>query len=111
MTHADAIAIARLFSRALITEQYDELLALVGSSDASAPELQGVMQQYGRLHCLPPETMWNSLVAVFPRIDGTTWDVDVDLWCCNERSDLTLQLRVSDVDHRRSFIIRGLHIL
>ncbi|MGN6368781.1 MAG: ankyrin repeat domain-containing protein [Phycisphaerae bacterium] len=97
----------------LVGKSYDELLEIVDKSRMTAADIAKCIRSYGRTLKLPPADAYDFIDAVAIDASATPqWSVRVNLWTVEEgKSDLTLELTVTERSPRYAVEIDDLHVL
>ncbi|HKO24442.1 MAG TPA: hypothetical protein VJY65_06830 [Chloroflexota bacterium] len=99
--------------RLLAKRDYAGVEGLTGGRSLSARDLEGAVREYGGTITLPPPAAYEELLDVV-EMEGTlkrAWSVRMPVWTAEEgRSDLALDLTVTQAEGRLVVEVDGLHV-
>jgi hypothetical protein len=105
-------AVAKVMSL-LVTKDYEELVHLTEGVRLSASEIAQAGEDYGRTLVVPPVEAVHLIDSVQIRgAQPPRWSVTVPVWTAEEgRSDLSLELTVTDLGDHFGIELDDLHVL
>lgn len=106
-------SVVRTLVNRLALGDYEDVLNYCSTSRLTADDLRQVIEDYGRAFIKPPPSAYTNLDAVAVRnAQQPTWSVQAPLWSKEEgRSDLTLEVTVTQDGDRWDVHLEDLHVL
>jgi len=97
----------------LVAGKYKQLEESTSGTRLSAADMANVVREYGRVLVKPPEEAHEDLDVVEIRnASPPQWSVRMSLWTAEEgRSDLSLELTVTENEHGYEVAIDDIHVL
>lgn len=96
----------------LVEGRYADLEQQTHGVRLTAGEMAKAIADYGRTLVLPPQDAFNLMNIVKIKNAPKQWSVDMPLWTREEgRSDLTIDLRISERENDYSIELNDIHVL
>jgi hypothetical protein len=93
----------------LVNKNYNAIYEDDYLQEMPASQMEEIILDYGGVFTLPPLISFDKFIIY--TISENELTIDFDLWCDNEKSDLTLICRFKDFDNKIRYTIEDMHIL
>ena len=103
----------RQIVKLLVTGEYERVAQITGGKRLDAASIEGAIREYGRTLIMPPDSAFDEMdVVAIENARTPCWSVRMSFWTAEEnRSDLSIELRLTEAEGRITIELDDIHVL